>query len=145
LEHWLSSIPPVAITTEAHRLLPASIRGIDLATGLKKLQNNHLLYHKLLSMFYHKYHLLLIRIEQEIAEGNLAAACRVLHEIKGTAGNLEMTALFTATTHLDAALRQGEMALNLLTDFQQQFEQIMTELAKLPEPLDVADTLVLSE
>lgn len=129
-------ILPTQLTAESPAL-PEGIDGIDLNTGLARLQQNQALYRKLLLEFYCEHPHTSNYIEIAISEGKTDNATHMVHAIKGVAGNLSMTALFEAAKKLETSLNRGEMRRDLLTTFQKQFDRIMgglAQLQRLPAP-----------
>lgn len=131
-------------------ILPETITGVDLPAGLVRLRQNQTLYRKLLLEFQRDYYHTVDHIEVAIAEGKTDNAKRMIHAVKGVAGNLGMTGLFKAATNLEESLKRGETKQSLFAIFQNHFDQIMIALTELqersrtarkPEPEFVAEAL----
>jgi len=87
--------------------LPDSLDGIDIATGLKNLNNNRKLYLKLLLDFQRDHLGDVDRINDALNSDDPEAAERVAHTLKGIAGTIGAVALQRATIELDDALKAG--------------------------------------
>nr|WP_319392580.1 response regulator [uncultured Desulfobacter sp.] len=88
--------------------MPATIEGIDLNTGLKRLMGNSGLYRTMLLNFYDKYKDTGKKLEGYLATGDREAACRLTHTIKGVAGNIGANALYAAAMDLNDSLRKNQ-------------------------------------
>lgn len=95
------AVAPIAEPTE----LPASLPGVDLLLGLRRLAGNQQLYRSLLMKFQQGYADYDRQIEAALQAGDRETAQRLAHTIKGVAGNLGASALAEAATLLDAALK----------------------------------------
>jgi signal transduction histidine kinase/CheY-like chemotaxis protein len=109
--------------------------GIDRATGLSRVAGNEALYSKLLLDFHRDYATSADRIRAAIAEGRLADADRLVHTLKGVAGNIGAVDLHRAAQELDSALRLGdrEKAESLLTDVGGELSRVINGLAPLAD------------
>ena len=85
------------------------IPGIDHATGLKRVAGNEALYRKLLLDFHRDYAASVESTRAALAESRVADAERLVHTLKGVAGNIGATALHEAARELDDALRRGDL------------------------------------
>jgi len=106
---------PVASGTQLPRLVKSpelsdALPGIDLQAVLKRLMGNRQLFDKLLHDFVRNYAGVSGQIREAIARGDTAQAQRIVHTIKGVAGNLSATRVFTFAQDLEAAIRQGDRA-----------------------------------
>jgi len=120
-------------------ILPKTIDGIDLDTGLTRLQHNQTLYRKLLQEFFCEHHHTSDNIYIAINEGATDNARRMIHAVTGVAGNLGMTALFDAAKNLETAIQHGETTVQLLTSFQKELDRIRDGVAKLQEPATIPE------
>jgi PAS domain S-box-containing protein len=93
---------------EAAGALPESMPGIDMTTALKRLMGNRKLLDKLLGDFVHNYAGISGQIRAALALGDLALAQRLVHTIKGVAGNLSAIRVFNTAQELESAIQQGE-------------------------------------
>ena len=112
--------------------LPESLSGFDLAAGLKRLQGNRRLYRKLLVDFAANYAGAADNIQKVLAGGDMAQVHSLVHNLKGLAGNLSATGLYTAATNMDSAVKQT------LSDNDQRLDQIDPMFAELKNSLDRA-------
>ncbi|MDP2902832.1 MAG: response regulator, partial [Methylovulum sp.] len=124
---------PVEAMANLPDRLPNSIPGIDLVAGLMRLRQNHALYRKLLLKFYREHCHTAEQIRLALAEGRADHAQRLIHAIKGVAGNLEMVGLYDSAAQLDGALKRGESNSDRFAVFQNNFNQIISALAMISE------------
>ena len=113
--------------------MPVDIFGLDLGVGLEHIQGNTGLYKKILRNFRHKYQGAVEEISAYIAENKIDEAERLTHSIKGVAGNIGASGLFSAAKNLDDALKQEktEDLETLLDLFNQSLTQILASLNSL--------------
>ena len=78
---------------------------INIEEGLGRLLGNKTLFKRILTIFSASD--AMDRLEKDFNEGNLQKASEVAHEIKGMAGNLSLTALYTDSADLMVTLRTG--------------------------------------
>ena len=88
--------------------LPASLPGIDLEDGLKRLMGNEALYMRLLADFAGTYQGVSGQVREALADGNLESAARIVHTFKGTAGNLSAIEAFGAARDIEGAIHGGD-------------------------------------
>ena len=105
----------------------APVAGIDMAAALGRLGGNSALLTRLLRMFANDFAASLPQIREAIAAGDLDRASRLVHKIKGAAGNLSALALYEAASRLEAHLHGDAHALpdGLLDDFAAAFAVVL--------------------
>ena len=148
LARWIHRSGPVAVRTAAGKPSPApapppsartpaptpvavlaadeAYPGIDLAVALRRLGGNRRLYRKLLNDFSREYESFISRLRTALGEGDLDAAQRHTHTLKGVAGNIAATLVQSEASRLDAALRNGDLALveTIIPSLTQALEQL---------------------
>jgi two-component system, sensor histidine kinase and response regulator len=91
--------------------LPEALPGIDIQAALARMVGNRQLFVKLLLAFTRNY----LRVDQQIQvaidQGDVDLALRIIHTLKGVAGNLSATDVFKYAQDLETALRQNQQAL----------------------------------
>ena len=85
--------------------LPGSLPGFDLADGLKRLQGNKKLYRKLLSDFATGYCKAVIEIREALDAPDFDRAHRLVHNLKGLAGNLSAKDLQAAAVNMEKLVK----------------------------------------
>jgi CheY-like chemotaxis protein len=85
--------------------LPESLPGFDLAAGLKRLRGNKRLYRKLLRDFGTDYTGVAGDVRQALDAKDFEHAHRLVHNLKGLAGNLAATALQAASVNLEKLVK----------------------------------------
>ncbi|MDH4317929.1 MAG: response regulator, partial [Desulfobulbaceae bacterium] len=108
------------------------LAGFDSVSGLKRVAGNQKLYLKLLAEFAKENEHNVDLIKEKVSQGDRRDACRLVHTLKGTAGNLGATSLHLAALNLERCIgRNGEnfeellgvlneelqMALKILKDY----------------------------
>jgi polar amino acid transport system substrate-binding protein len=88
--------------------LPESLPNFDLADGLKRLQGNKKLYRKLLFNFASDYASVASDIRTALAAGDAESTHRIVHTIKGVAGNLAATDLQAAAVNLEKLVKEAD-------------------------------------
>jgi len=99
---------PAVSTSQGSVELPDSLDGIDIATGLKNLNNNRKLYRKLLLEFKRDHADDVTRITDALGGDDIETAERLAHTLKGIAGTIGAIELQQATTELDDALKANK-------------------------------------
>jgi PAS domain S-box-containing protein len=84
---------------------PAVLDGFDLDAGLRRLQGNHALYRKLLLSFGERYATAAADLRRMLDAGEYDRAHRLVHDVKGLAGNLSATPLQAATAELERLVK----------------------------------------
>lgn len=108
-----SSSRTIKHNTEAK--IPEKLFGIDIKSGLKRIQGNKHLYISLLLKFANDYENITNKIEQFIVKGDYYSAERIAHTLKGVAGNISAYDIYTAASELERGLSAKEInSLNTL-------------------------------
>jgi PAS domain S-box-containing protein len=130
------TVPPPR--AEAPRPLPDSFAGtdmpgIDRAAGLRRVVGNAALYDKLLLDFHRDFATSSDQVRVAIGDGRLAEAERLVHTLKGVAGNIGAVELQRAAQELDSALRTGDLAKAQppLADVERELARVISGLAPL--------------
>ena len=113
LEKLLLWLPPrkqqreVPAETSGSSELPLEFNGLKVAKALLRLGNNEALYLRLLTLFQANQSQTESRLHALLAQENLAEAHRLVHTLKGIAGNLGAQMLEEAARKLEDQLREG--------------------------------------
>lgn len=99
-----ASTRPASEVDEAD--LPTSLMGFDLEAGLKRLQGNRKLYRKLLRDFGNDYGEASENIHKALIADDIKQVHRLVHNIKGLAGNLSATRLQEAAATMDSLVKE---------------------------------------
>ncbi|MCO5761555.1 MAG: Hpt domain-containing protein, partial [Chromatiaceae bacterium] len=103
----LEEQPPASDRTQGARL--PSIPGLDVAAGLKVARGRTRTYERLLSIFAHDHGDDVARLRDAVRNGDMATLGHLIHQLKGSSGNLgarELSALaesFLAAQRRDAS------------------------------------------
>jgi CheY-like chemotaxis protein len=113
--------------------LPETIPGINIQSGLDRCGGNGKLFLSMLRSFRDKRADTITRVKDLLKEGDLEAAQRLVHSLKGVSGNLSAELLFAATRELESALIQKdeEMLSQRLNDCEIAFREVMRSLHAL--------------
>ena len=85
----------------------SAVKGVDTASALARLNGHRDLFVRLLKGFVEDYRSAPASIGAAIARGDLDAALRMAHNLKGVAGTLSANAVYGAARALEASLREG--------------------------------------
>jgi PAS domain S-box-containing protein len=85
----------------------SAVKGVDAASALARLNGHRDLFVRLLKGFVDDYRSAPASIGAAIARGDLDAALRLAHNLKGVAGTLSANAVHGAARALEASLRDG--------------------------------------
>jgi HPt (histidine-containing phosphotransfer) domain-containing protein len=88
--------------------LPELLPGFDLSDGLRRLQGNRKLYHKLLINFAAAYANTGAEIRQALDASDFGQAHSLVHGLKGVAGNLSAGGLQAATVELEKLVKHAD-------------------------------------
>jgi len=138
LMQWLplAEKPPVAAIAadaESAVALPEATADIDTRAALERLSQNRALYRNLLLEFEQEHREKAEQIELALRDGRVDKSGRILHAMKGVAGNLGLTRLFDAIAQLEDALKNDDILPAALKAFRDAFHDVMRALAALPE------------
>jgi CheY-like chemotaxis protein len=87
--------------------LPESLPGFDLAAGLQRLRGNQRLYKKLLIDFAVNYSKMAGEIRKSLDAKEFEHVHRLVHDLKGLAGNLFATDLLAAAMEMEKLVRKA--------------------------------------
>jgi len=104
--------------------LPQTLPGFDIDAGLARLMGNKRLYRKLLVDFGSKYTGVAAEIRQALDERDFQQAHRLVHNLKGLAGNLAATDLQAAAIEIEKAVNGNQTALSNATLLDQKFTKL---------------------
>jgi PAS domain S-box-containing protein len=136
---WLPKREPIASDFSPDQLV--SIVGIDVETGLRNMQGNAAGYLRLLHQFDSSHGEDMHKISDLIINNEIVKACDITHALKGAAGTLGMTNMFTLLTTLNEKLRNYsdkdgiEMIPDLINEIsaeQAQFHESLTDITIHP-------------
>ena len=99
---------------------------INIEEALLRLGGNEQIFKTLLNKFTNN--LYYEELCANMEKNNLTEAKNNAHTIKGTAGNLGLSALFETATALDTALKQGDDVRPLFEEFQTIYKDTMAEI-----------------
>ncbi|MCK5639305.1 MAG: response regulator, partial [Gammaproteobacteria bacterium] len=128
LAKWMTTNTKVsdAATSPAPKTPPEILPGIDVPAVLKRLGGNQKLLHTLLLQFSEDNQAIGNNIREAIQQGDMKLAERLAHTLKGVAGNLGITDVFTAAEELNLALVENDT---------EHYEELITNLEKTLEPV----------
>lgn len=115
---------PTKPKVEIH--FPASLPGVDIQSGLQRLNDNKKLYRDLLMSFAQDYTTIVNDIKIILDNDDLDKAKKIAHTLKGVAGNLSADEIYHAAKKLELGISQKTTG---------QFDQLLLELNKVLQPL----------
>lgn len=122
--------------------LPDEIAGIDIQSGLMRVNNNRKLYRELLVKVHDNYSQSGEEVETLIANGQHDDAQILAHTIKGLAGNIGAGELQEAAAVVEGALKKGESASD---DDLKRFKSSLSALIEALAPIAAEDALKQEE
>ena len=102
-------------------ILP-EITGVDVESGLRRVAGNKRLYRDLLLQFAAKQSDVDSQISTAIENGDRKLAERAVHTVKGVAGNIGLSLVFTAAEKLERAIREEDASVPALVE---EFAQVL--------------------
>ncbi|MCB1894786.1 MAG: response regulator [Zoogloeaceae bacterium] len=105
--------------------------GVDMAAGLGRAGNKPALYLSLLRDFHKDHATSLARIREACAGGRRETAVRMVHNLKGTAGNLGARELERRLTRVERALAGHASLDHALDDADSELDQLISAIAAL--------------
>jgi len=135
----LTNRPPLpretgdSVETVADGTPPLQLPGINLAQALQRLNGNTGLLLQLVRIFGQEHQGTADEIRHLLAEGDTAAAARMVHGLKGVAGNLAADRLHLAARSLETVLKKKDPAAigALMPLFDAALQEILTTAASL--------------
>jgi HPt (histidine-containing phosphotransfer) domain-containing protein len=114
-------------------VFPEKLSGIDIEAGLTRLSGNRTLFKKLLIEFGDRYTHTGEKIRQAMETGDLESARRIVHTIKGMAGNLAAESVFEAAGKLEKAIRDKHTDIydRCLTYFEGELRRVRRAVLEL--------------
>ena len=109
---------------------PEHLEGFDLTDGLKRLQGNKKLYHKLLLSFAQDYNGVANEIRQALDAEDFDQAHSLVHNIKGLAGNLSAMELQPAALNLEKLIKEVDQKTPSANEFDLKFADLENALNK---------------
>jgi two-component system, sensor histidine kinase and response regulator len=115
------------------------IPGIAIGSALGRLNGNKQLLAQLIKLFAREHRSIPEEIDQLLKEGDLATAQRLVHSLKGVAGNLSAERLYTSSSKLDSAIRAGQKneAMDSFRDFQLAMNELCDTAGRIEALLGV--------
>lgn len=116
--------------------LPEQLPGITVEAALKRVNGNTRLLKQLIRMFAQEHQAMPAEVRQLMADNDLPSAARLVHGLKGVAGNLAAERLHIAAANLEAALKKQDpkAAAALLPLLEAALQEICSTAALLDEP-----------
>ncbi|MBF0099394.1 MAG: response regulator [Desulfobacterales bacterium] len=114
---------------------PDMLDGIDIQSGLARIKGNKRFFKELLIGFSKKYANITEKIRSQLEQGNLSEAERLIHTVRGIAGNISAIEIFSVASKLEIAVNEKKETdyMELLPDFDKAMRNVLTSL-KILEP-----------
>jgi two-component system sensor histidine kinase/response regulator len=122
-----------ATAEDAWEQMPAQIDQINLNQALDRIGGNTGLYRRILRRFVDQFRNADKTVEQYLAKNEMDQARRLVHTIKGTAGNIGADGLFAAARELDSQLKNHSIdgIDAVLGDFLAAHQRLIASLQRL--------------
>ena len=113
--------------------LPCDLPGLDLKSGLKRLNGNRRLYRQIIIDFAGSYAGVVQQIRDVIEKGDLYAAERLAHSVKGITGNISANVAYAAARDLELAITEKNKAEydKLLSGLEEALQPVLTSAKSL--------------
>jgi PAS domain S-box-containing protein len=139
LAHWLvhgseNTITPTMTLQDSYILLPDYSENLDVEWGLKRVGGNRSLFSKLLKEFYQDHQSDTALLEQALAEKRTQDVSRIIHTIKGVAGNIGARKLQQSSIELESAIAKAKDNTSQLACFYRDFTSLLDELQQFSAP-----------
>ncbi|MEB3231845.1 MAG: PAS domain-containing protein, partial [Leptolyngbyaceae bacterium] len=149
LVKWLVPVTPLANIASAVAAAPVTpiasknldplpwleIPGLDISQGLARLDNNPEVYQRILQLFCLTHQATVAELQTALATGDRQQLIYLVHNLKGSTGNISAETLFQMTSTLETALRESETPLNQLAS---QFTELIFALQALLAAISAA-------
>jgi signal transduction histidine kinase/DNA-binding response OmpR family regulator/HPt (histidine-containing phosphotransfer) domain-containing protein/HAMP domain-containing protein len=116
---------------------PGTLTAFDVENGVHRLGGNRQMYLRLLAGFGKNYHGRAEQIRSAVTRQDWEAAHRLVHDLKGVAGNLSASKLFAAARELDAGIKardeHAEAIPALLSAVEEQLGIALAQVTALPQ------------
>jgi signal transduction histidine kinase/CheY-like chemotaxis protein len=138
LSHWLPEDGSAMaagqedLASEIPDDLQKTLKGINIAAGIARVGGNHELYRKLAIQFYQDHGNILYKLIDLIGKSDQKTAHRLVHTIKGVAGNIGAEALQQAALKQEQHLKQSSSP-RIIDPFRKACIEIFSGLKKLAE------------
>ena len=137
------SLPAVPKLSELPEL--PELPGVDLAEGLRIVQQDTRLYRRLLGLYAHEQAGFVAAFTAAVQAGDAPLATRLAHTLKGASGTIGAQALAAAAAALEAACHSNPSrtdVLPLLGQVEAQLQPLIAALEQLPLPQGAAQAPV---
>ncbi len=112
-------------------LLGISLPGLDVAKGLKNLQNDEEKYRSLLVLYYKTYRNKFTELEQLIQDQQWSQAANWVHALKGVCANLYISSLADSCRRVEDQFRQQKTDEARMAEFKLHYHEILNILTRL--------------
>ena len=113
---------------------------IDFEFGLRQLNGNEALLHRLLRKFADEYRDIGTRLPALLSAQDIAGAEILVHTLKGVSGNLGCNAVFEASRSINQQLKASDVNNNDIADLLQQVNQTIALIDALPSGDDATNS-----
>jgi two-component system sensor histidine kinase/response regulator len=118
--------------------------GIDTVTGLKRVAGNKNLYGRILQNFTTENKNLIKQLQTNLTQNNPAAAEHLVHNLKGSAGNIGAQNLYKIASNLNTALKaqpaNPKKIRNLIRQLDQELKMVRNIILKAKLPREISKT-----
>ena len=119
--------------------IPATLPGIDIQQGLRRVNGKWSMYRGLLVRFRERNLGLSAALQEALDEGKLEDARHLIHSIKGVAGNIGATDLYNTARDLEGLLgvtsKDRKTMPEVLARFFKQLDLVLDGISALPPPV----------
>ena len=127
-------------TVETKGAMTTTNEPIDFEFGLRQLNGNEALLHRLLRKFADEYRDIGTRLPALLSAQDIAGAEILVHTLKGVSGNLGCNAVFEASRSINQQLKASDVNNNDIADLLQQVNQTIALIDALPSGDDATNS-----
>lgn len=120
-------------------ILIPEIDGIDVEDGLRRVSGNRKLYRNILLKFKESQADAMEQLDRALADDEIELAQRIIHTLKGVAGNLGAKTLFAAAGTCEKLIIKGRDMDSEKALMQQELERVLGSLKELTEAAVTTD------
>ncbi len=140
-------IAPIPQIIDASDSFPEFLEGLDLSEGLDRLQGNRHIYKEILLEFSTSYSQSTSNIQSFVKEENWLEAKKLIHTIKGVAGNISANQLHSAAKTLELEIERKNLIRieEALQHFDNNLKEVIQSISTLKDLPAEEKTLISEE
>jgi len=118
-------------TVSEQTIFSHKLPGINIEAGLRRIHGDEKLYQRLLLDFLRNNIDIYVDLKAAFINQDMEKCKKIIHTIKGLAGNLSAEELFIQSQNVEHELKKGNFNYDALSAFEQSLNKVMTTLLEL--------------